>query len=230
LYEDSGYKDAIRQGDLGNFVGSVFRNLPFSLGTNPLDENAKKKTYEAINRDSALHVCEAFASTGKSPANDLHAVRRPFIYLSAEDIFRPIVPARYIETKREAERQITQMLKERPNFREVFIRPSLIYHAHFRPLTTPLAVLFDLSSSLHSKAPKGVPTPSNILRMLDRNFAPSSASSENDVDSSFLSSVANAMVIPPIHVDQVAEAICGSIQDDTVEGVVDVARMRHLIG
>lgn len=50
---------------------------------------------------------------------------RPFVYVSAEDIFRPVIPARYIETKREAERAIEQMMFLKSQFRGVYIRPSV---------------------------------------------------------------------------------------------------------
>lgn len=53
----------------------------------------------------------------------------PFVFISAEDIFRPIVPARYIETKREAERIISaEVAAESPasprQIRPIFVRPS----------------------------------------------------------------------------------------------------------
>ena len=49
---------------------------------------------------------------------------RPFIYISAEDIFRPVVPAAYIDTKREAEEKIDYMIAEKTNYRGVYMRPS----------------------------------------------------------------------------------------------------------
>jgi hypothetical protein len=49
---------------------------------------------------------------------------RPFIYISAEDIFRPVVPAAYIDTKWEAEEKIDCMIGEKTNYRGVYMRPS----------------------------------------------------------------------------------------------------------
>ena len=46
------------------------------------------------------------------------------MYLSAEDIFRPWIPARYIETKREAETALESMFAPRADVRGVYIRPS----------------------------------------------------------------------------------------------------------
>lgn len=60
------------------------------------------------------------SSAGADPSK-----RRPFVYVSAEDILRPVIPARYIETKREAERGIDQMMSLNSQFRGVYIRPSV---------------------------------------------------------------------------------------------------------
>lgn len=49
---------------------------------------------------------------------------RPFVFISAEDIFRPLIPSRYIETKREAELGITEMMQGRADYRGVYIRPG----------------------------------------------------------------------------------------------------------
>ena len=75
-----------------------------------------------ISFKSALRVCEAFMA---SPAGVDPSKARPFVYVSAEDIFRPVIPARYIETKREAERAIEQMVFLNSQFRGVYIRPSV---------------------------------------------------------------------------------------------------------
>ena len=87
--------------------------------------------------------------------------------------------------------------------------------------------MLDISATLHSRAPKGFPTPSSVLRGLTGDYE---RPHEYDLVPSALASVANALVVPPIHVDHVAEAICSVILDETVEGVVDVSRMRELIG
>lgn len=71
----------------------------------------------------ALRVCEAFVST--PPADNLKIdTPRPFVFISAEDIFRPFISARYIETKREAEQGIEKMMRGKADYRGVYIRPS----------------------------------------------------------------------------------------------------------
>ncbi|KAH8116919.1 NAD-binding protein [Phellopilus nigrolimitatus] len=239
LLEDNGYKAAVRRGDVLGVAGSLLRSMAGTGTGNPLEEKVERRgSYEVLNRDAALTVCKTFAAASEPTADVAAATRRPFIYVSAEDIFRPFIPARYIETKREAERGITELLRGRSDLRAAFIRPSLVYHSHFRPLTTPVATVLDLFSTLHRAAPPGAPTPASVLRALGAATAHPSASQASadlaggniDLESSPLASVANALSVPPIHVDHVAEAICRVVLDDAVEGVVDVQRMRGLIG
>ncbi|KAF4576786.1 hypothetical protein EYR36_004766 [Pleurotus pulmonarius] len=206
LLEDGEYKAALRQGDVFKLFGS-FLNGAMVGGANPLKRPQGAQgtgRYEALNRDSALRVCEAFVANAPRASGP----PRPFVYISAEDIFRPIIPAKYIETKREAERGL-ELLLPRESYRGVYVRPSLVYHAHYRPLTSPAAVLFDLSANLHAKAPLAFPTPSRVLRHLASAFPSSSAS---------LQSIANAMIIPPIHVDHVAAATCIALDQPDVHG------------
>ncbi|EKM55358.1 uncharacterized protein PHACADRAFT_173469 [Phanerochaete carnosa HHB-10118-sp] len=225
LLEDARYKAALSKGDIGALIRVAVDSM--TKGGNPLEEKSKRGGYDELNRDAALHVCEAFMSS--APDTPLPHPRA-FVYVSAEDIFRPFIPARYIESKREAELGIERMMLENPAFRSVFVRPSLIYHPHFRPLTSPVAALLDLSASLHTKVPQAVPTPSGVLRTLaGLSSRPTPASL---VSPSPLDSVANALTIPPIHVDHVAEAICIAADNarGDVSGVVDVREMRRLIG
>jgi len=219
LLEDGKYKTALAHGSLVGLVGAIAGG-----GGNSLDRVPQRCSYDVINRDSALRVCEAFESSKPDPGV---TPVRPFIYISAEDICRPLIPARYIETKREAEQRINQLLRDNPNYRSVFIRPSLVYHAHHRPLISPLAALIDLSASVHASVPKGVPTPSSLLRAVAHAFP----SSHGSPLSSPLHSIANALSIPPIHVEHVAEAICIALDPSkNVRGVVGVKEMKELIG
>ncbi|EIN07307.1 mitochondrial protein [Punctularia strigosozonata HHB-11173 SS5] len=232
LLEDAEYKKAIREGNVFGLAGSVIGGLTGASfgGGNPLErknEEHSRGSYALLNRDAALRVCEAFIS---SKPNTPLSLPRSFVFISAEDIFRPLVPAGYIETKREAERQIESMMLGRQDYRGVFIRPSLVYHAHYRPLTSPVAALLDLSASLHSRAPVQVPTPSSVLRTLASLSGSSAAVPEER--RSPLESMANALIVPPIHVDHVGEAcsIAVDVSRFDVAGPVGVREMRHLIG
>lgn len=104
---------------------------------------------------------------------------------------------------------------------------GLVYHAYYRPLTTPAAVFFDLSATIHRKLPQGLPTPSKVLRSLGSIYESSSSS---HIGSS-LDSLANALTIPPVHVDHVADVICTTLDPtNDIRGVVDVLRMRAILG
>jgi hypothetical protein len=80
--------------------------------------------FSAQSVSAALRVCETFI---KAPplSSTKESAPRPFIYISAEDIFQPLIPQRYISTKREAERGIEEMMLGKPDFRGVYIRPSM---------------------------------------------------------------------------------------------------------
>ena len=103
---------------------------------------------------------------------------------------------------------------------------GIVYHAYYRPVTTPAAALLDLSAAIHRKLPPGVPTPSSLLRSLGSIYT---APSSSHIGSS-LHSIANALTIPPIHVDHVADAICVTLAENNIRGVVDVRRMRGMLG
>ena len=185
---------------------------------------------------AAVRVATAFVNSTVDHASAQHP--RPFIYISAEDIFRPIIPAAYIETKREAEEQVERLMGTRPDYRGVYMRPSerrsnfvlsvawaeclsgLVYHPHLRPYTAAMAALLDLSSTVQSKLPRGVPSPSDVLHGLSQTLVGRSSA---------LDSVASALSLPPIHVDQVAEAICVAVDRPDVQGVYGVREMRDLI-
>lgn len=241
LFEDTRYKTALKNGDLPSLLRTFVSGFASSSTSNPLanPKTDSRTSYESVNRDSALHVCQTFlSSTPSSPPSTLEAdgdppsSPRPFVYISAEDIFRPFIPARYIETKREAEIHLENMIgSDNSHYRGVYIRPSLIYHPHFRPLTSPLAAALDLSSVLHSQIPKNIPlpTPARVLRSI-ASAVGQGIDTRGFVPVSSLDSVANALTIPPIHVDHVAEAVCVAIERDDVRGTVGVEDMRELIG
>lgn len=100
---------------------------------------------------------------------------------------------------------------------------------------TPAAVLADLSANLHERIPHSIPTPSSVLRTLGSALTSREPSGQvvpvDDVNTSPLESVANALVIPPIHVDNVAQAVCVALDPASrARGVVTVQGMRDLTG
>ncbi|KAG8935671.1 hypothetical protein FRC02_006947 [Tulasnella sp. 418] len=239
---EGGYKDAVKEGSLTKIAGAFSRGWGLGDQGNPLKKRAGPGEYEIMNRDSAIKVLDTYLEA--EPPSDSDSASRAFVYISAEDIFRPFVPKRYIDTKREAEHGIATLCNnnETANIRDVSIRPGLMYHPHIRPFTTPLATLVDFSSKIHYSPPFNLPLPlpADILRSLGTRSEPGRPQSTGATDSpdvsplqvpsSSLPSLANLLETPPIHVDHVADAIIRAIEDPTVKGPVGVEKMRELIG
>lgn len=91
----------------------------------PLEEGGQI-TYEVMNRDTAILLAKesSEASVGT------------FLYVSAA-AGAPVLPGRYITTKRAAE---TTIQSEFPSMRSIFIRPGFLYDSS-RSFTVPLAGL-----------------------------------------------------------------------------------------
>jgi hypothetical protein len=91
-------------------------------------------TYELMNRDSAILLAR------ESAAQTVPA----FIYVSASSA-PPIIPSRYISTKRAAESTIASAF---PRLRSVFVRPGFMYDAS-RSFTLPLAAATALGAAVN---------------------------------------------------------------------------------
>ncbi|KAI0481507.1 NAD(P)-binding protein [Xylaria cf. heliscus] len=89
-------------------------------------ETREQLTYENMNRDSAIMLAkEADRETVSA-----------FVYVSAAG-GAPVLPSRYISTKREAESTIAS---EFPRMRNIFFRPPFLYDSS-RPITMPMAAM-----------------------------------------------------------------------------------------
>ncbi|KAK6073652.1 hypothetical protein SCUP234_06131 [Seiridium cupressi] len=89
-------------------------------------ETNEQLTYENMNRDSAIMLAKEAAKENAAS----------FVYVSAAG-GAPVLPARYISTKREAESTIAS---EFPKMRGIFVRPPFLYDSS-RPVTMPLAAM-----------------------------------------------------------------------------------------
>ncbi|EAT82957.1 hypothetical protein HBI56_069240 [Parastagonospora nodorum] len=92
-------------------------------------------TYEVMNRDTAVSIAQE-SSKRKVPT---------FLYISAA-AGTPILPARYITTKREAESIISSTF---PNMRSIFIRAPFLYDSS-RTFTLPIAAAGGVASMINS--------------------------------------------------------------------------------
>ncbi|KAF2251298.1 NAD dependent epimerase/dehydratase family protein-like protein [Trematosphaeria pertusa] len=92
-------------------------------------------TYEVMNRDSALSLAQ------ESAAKSIPT----YLYISAA-AGAPVLPARYITTKREAEALI---LSTFPSLRSIFIRAPFMYDSS-RTFTLPIAAAGGIASMVNS--------------------------------------------------------------------------------
>lgn len=143
LYQNSSYKQAIRSGNLP----ALLQAIASGHGSNPLNTSTSRSSYQALNHDSgelmntkrhwchvlsypmhmfyvALKVLNAFlvgSSTISTPKS-----QKTFVYISAEDIFGPLVPREYITSKRAAEKDIAAACRENAaaGVRAVSLRPG----------------------------------------------------------------------------------------------------------
>ncbi|KAI1378281.1 NAD(P)-binding protein [Hypoxylon crocopeplum] len=97
-------------------------------------ETKEQLTYENMNRDSAIMLAKEAAR------EDVSA----FVYISAAG-GAPVLPARYITTKREAESAIAS---EFPRMRGIFFRPPFLYDSS-RPITIPMAAMTGLGAAFN---------------------------------------------------------------------------------
>lgn len=114
-------------------------------GQNPLErkpgediqpqEKDGQITYELMNRDSAILLARESNEAKVSS----------FVYISAA-AGAPILPARYINTKRAAESTIA---KSFPDMRSIFIRPGMLYDSS-RTITMGLAAVTGAGALVNS--------------------------------------------------------------------------------
>ncbi|KAI1819115.1 NAD(P)-binding protein [Xylaria intraflava] len=97
-------------------------------------ETREQLTYENMNRDSAIMLAKEADRESVSA----------FVYISAA-AGAPVLPTRYISTKREAEGTIA---REFPRMRNIFVRPPFLYD-NSRPITMPMAALTGVGAAFN---------------------------------------------------------------------------------
>ncbi|KAF9925675.1 hypothetical protein FBU30_004599 [Linnemannia zychae] len=139
LLEDN-YKEILHSQNFDELSKSVKSTM---LGKNPLDTKSPPKnglTYEKVNRDTAITVANEAAKEGVES----------FAFVSAA-FAPPMVPNRYLTTKREAE---SALLTHPAGFRSIIFRPGFMSTPD-RPITVPLAGLLQVSSAILGNSVKG---------------------------------------------------------------------------
>ncbi|KAI1085737.1 NAD(P)-binding protein [Whalleya microplaca] len=97
-------------------------------------ETRQQLTYENMNRDSAIMLAKEAARVNTEA----------FVYISAAG-GAPVLPARYISTKREAESAIASKF---PRMRGIFVRPPFLYDSS-RPITMAMAGMTGIGAAFN---------------------------------------------------------------------------------
>ncbi|EPQ27164.1 uncharacterized protein PFL1_05445 [Pseudozyma flocculosa PF-1] len=117
-------KDKGLLGVIGGALQGVAKGWGYAgpSSQNPLQDDRtsgkrRQMSYEVMNRDSAVSVAHTFLSALQKRQAERGSTSdppspAPFVYISAEDLFRPVVDARYITTKRQAEKMITRLSEQ----------------------------------------------------------------------------------------------------------------------
>lgn len=105
------------------------QGLKKAFAGGPKTGNPGQLTYESMNRDTAISLARVAAKENASA----------FAFISAAG-GAPVLPARYLSTKREAESTIAS---EFPRMRSIFVRAPFMYDSS-RTITVPMAALTGL--------------------------------------------------------------------------------------
>lgn len=111
LFENQAYKASFNSNF--NFLNDIKQLANFAKGANPMKKDYYR-TYEAIQRDSAVILADAFLKEQKNDPS--------FVYISADKQI-PFIPSGYITTKREAEFE----LRNKKGLRSIIMRPNFMY-------------------------------------------------------------------------------------------------------
>ena len=128
----SGLSRAFSSAKAGSAADPLKRTPGSELGKGEKDGQI---TYELMNRDSAIALAQE---------SERERVKT-FVYISAA-AGAPMLPARYITTKREAESTIASQLVK---LRSIFIRPGFLYDSS-RKFTLPIAASGMVGSTINS--------------------------------------------------------------------------------
>ncbi|KXJ97553.1 hypothetical protein Micbo1qcDRAFT_156477 [Microdochium bolleyi] len=156
-------------------------------------ETREQLTYENMNRDSAIMLAKVAADAGASA----------FAYMSAAG-GAPVLPARYIRTKREAEETIAREFDTGSSgvspgrgLRGVFIRAPMMYDAS-RPITMAMAGMTGAGALF------------------------------NGITGGVLGGFMGAAGVKPLKADVVAQAVVEALDDQSVRGPVEVPQLEEL--
>ncbi|KAK6459888.1 hypothetical protein DFJ63DRAFT_321175 [Scheffersomyces coipomensis] len=122
LLEDTSYKNTINSSS--NFFGELSHLVGTIRHSNPMQRAEGDRTsYEAVQRDTAVLLADTFLQEQKENPS--------YIYLSADQQV-PMIPVRYIKSKRDAE----SLLSKKEGLRFIAMRPGMMYEENPEVFTT----------------------------------------------------------------------------------------------
>lgn len=244
----------------------------WGLGSgNPLAQGsgqpAQEGMYEKMNRDAALSVArtwldtmasESFSlakETASSSSRPMSPPPPPFIFISAEDIFRPIVDPRYLSSKRQAEQRLEAMSWDtsyskassssssssstgspsEPDADGAGLAaeidssppPDAPNQRRFRPVFIRPGVMYHP----HTRPISTLPSALLDLSTAIHSYLPSSAPTPaNLLRLAAQEPLARLLTLSPLHIDTVAKAVGQAVDRSDVQGVVDTQRIKALAG
>lgn len=145
-----GLAEEVKKAAWSRFVGGAADEHPNPLKRSPVGQAGgaaqDSSPFQRLNRESAVTLARAFSETSSAAAAaDAGAgagaatpIRKPFVYISAED-HNIFAPSEYIESKRLAEADLALI----PNLRTVFLRPGFM-----APPASPTPTVRDTIGSL----------------------------------------------------------------------------------
>ncbi|ODQ65832.1 NAD(P)-binding protein [Nadsonia fulvescens var. elongata DSM 6958] len=216
LFEKDKYKDVINApvsgkaiaNSMKSFISSCFsssakaanplnQTLDSSRASSTVEPNDHNRTYNKVNRDSAILLANTFAEENATKGNEEveQQARKPFVYISAE-YTSPMIPSGYIQSKRQAEDTIARI----PSLRPILVRPGFMYDKYDGVNThEPHTVRHYLGGIIEAQY--------NVSKTLGLDMAIGAK--------------------PTLAVQDVANAVVEALNDSSIEGVVSLAALKE---
>lgn len=187
--------------DVVHSIGILLENSSYKSIVNGTDRsvlNGVEPSYKKMNTESALVLGETFQNTLKhrsSNGADFDPLSSTLTYISADN-WSPLIPKGYLESKREAEWQLSRFKPDL--FRSIFMRPGIMYDENARQSFNVRNGIVDILSVLNC---------TNKL-IFQKRFE-----------------TVNNLIRPPVSTQQVARSVIANIENPRFSGVVPLEKI-----
>lgn len=187
--------------DVVHSIGILLENSSYKSivnGSARRAHNRVESSYKKMNTESALILGETFQNMLKQRSlseTKFDPFASTFTYISADN-WSPLIPNGYIQSKREAEWQLSRI--EPSLFRPIFMRPGIMYDENARQSFNLRNGIVDALSVLNC---------TNRL-LFQKRFE-----------------TVNNLIRPPVSTQQVARSVISNIEDPRFSGVVPLEKI-----